>query len=192
MPRTMERSLLMRKVLQTTMKTMYVVPCLWTSELSGFSQDLAKVYILQACPHDGCCDGIELGIINDTLRLLFSKYQAILQSEGEDSGVLHSQTLEICVYLKSCIQKHMARNEAESHGWPVHINFMALVDRIVAMKDDLHSLLFIEGISSSNPIQQQFNDDLQVVYRMGRTRSLEKFAKETKAPEYIVDNSYPG
>ena len=143
-------------------------------------------------PQDGCRDRIELSMINDTLCLLFSKYHAILESDGPDSHACHRQELEICFYLKQCIRSHTARKEAEANNWPVNINFMALLDRIVAMKDDLHNLIFTEGVLSNNLAQQQFDNDLKAEYKVGKALGLKAFSKETKAPKLIVHNSHPG
>jgi hypothetical protein len=156
------------------------------------NSDLTKVKIPAVCPQDGCRDRIELGMINDTLHLLFSKYQAILESNGPDSGACYRQELEICCYLKTCIRSHTARKEAQDNNWPININFMTLLDRIVAMKTDLHNLIFTEGVLSDNLAQQHLNDDLEAEYKLGRARSLEKFSKEMRAPERIANNSHPG
>ena len=154
--------------------------------------DLTKARLPEICPQDGCPDRIELDMINDTLRLLFSKYQAILQSDGPDSRACYRQELQICYYLKQCIRSHTARKEAEANNWPVNINFMALLDRIAAMKDDLHNLIFTEGVLSDNLAQQQFDKDLKAQYKVGKADGLEAFSKETKAPALIAESSYPG
>jgi hypothetical protein len=143
-------------------------------------------------PQDDCCDRIELNMINQDLRNLFRRYQEAAESDRDDSTACHRVEVEICLYIKGCIKLHKARQEADINGWLVDIDFRALLNRVVVMKDDLQRLIFTEGILSDNRAQQQFNEDIQVVYNVGLDRGLKLFSKATSAPRQILLNSYPG
>jgi hypothetical protein len=68
---------------------------------------------------------------------------------------------------------------------------MALLGHIVAMKDDLHNLIFTESVLSNDLAQQQFDNDLKAEYKVGKALGLKVFSKETKAPRLIIHNSHP-
>ena len=110
--------------------------------------------------------------------------------DGEDSGNCRRLTVEICFIIRQDIKTHNARTFALTNGWPTDIDFCALPERVMKMKDALHHLVFTEGLTSDNPVQQQFNKDIGLEYPDGK--GLEKFSRQTLAPGRFMDHAQPG
>ena len=100
------------------------------------------------------------------------------------------QQMTICNYVKGSANAIEARAFAESHGWPIEIDFTKLPDRIVRteMKNKLDQLV-ADGLVSDNPIQNQFNKDLKALYPNGNGL---KMLNEKTTPERIRNNAKPG
>jgi hypothetical protein len=161
--------------------------------MSPANQQLAQdnddeVTIPAMCPAFECRDKIPA--VDDSLRNLFRQYGEIIKAKGADSGHCARQEMSICLYIKGALKALEARAHAKKQGWPTDIDFSALPDRIMKFKEDLHRLVFTEGLKSDNLAMAQFKSDVDLQYPNGR--GLQKLSNSPITPGGIVDNARPG
>ena len=149
---------------------------------------LKNVEVPSSCPATGCWDKILA--VDDGIRQLFKTYNEIIKTKGVDSGPAAREEVAICYYIKGQIRLHEALVYAKQEGWPTNINFASLVPRVLAMKDDLHRLIFVEGLKSKNPAQQEFNKNLLKMYPAGD--GLQRLSGMRITPGLIADTTRVG
>lgn len=152
------------------------------------ADDLAKVKVPAMCPAVGCDDIIMT--VDDSTRNLFKTYNDIVETKGVASGPAVRLEMDICYHVKNQHIRHETKVYAQKKGWPTDIDFASLVPRILAMKDDLHHLIFVEGLRSKNLAQIQFDKNLKELYPNGN--KLQCFVRERGKPVLVKKEARPG
>jgi hypothetical protein len=149
------------------------VVCLLSSFTQQISQGgdcsdgdgLESVKVPSSCPATGCPHKILT--VDDGIRQLFKKYQETVKTKGVDSGAAVREEYGICIYVRAQHKLLDARIYAEGKGWPTDIDFASITPRVLAMRDDLHRLIYVEGLKSKNLAQRHFNKHLKEAYPKG-------------------------
>jgi hypothetical protein len=140
------------------------------------------------CPAADCEERIPAGAVDEKLCEMFKKYRAAVKCDNADSDAAIQQATIICIYITTIKKTLESREEAARNGFP-EIDFRAVPERVVAMKDSLRLMIFDEGLKSENLAQRHFNMGLKIHKPNGR--GLESWSS-TKVPRIIVDNARPG
>jgi len=140
------------------------------------------------CPAADCEEQIPAGAVDEKLCDMFKKYQAAVKRDHSDSSIAIWQATMICIYITTIKKTLKSREEAARNGFP-EIDFRAVPERVVAMKDSLRRMIFDEGLKSQNLVQECFNLGWKIHKPNGR--GLENWSS-TKVPGMIVDNARPG
>ena len=135
-------------------------------QLPQDDSELDKVIIPATCPGARCHD--QIPAVDNNLRSLFRRYHNNIRIKGLDSGQCFQDEIEICIYIRGAVKALKARAYATDKGWPTDIDFNNLPDRVMKFKEDLHRLIFVEGLKSDDLPLAQFMKILDTQYPNGK------------------------
>jgi hypothetical protein len=126
---------------------------------------LERVKVPLSCPAAGCPHQILM--VDNGIRRLFKSFNKTVETKGIDSGPAAREGYGICIYICAQHRLFQARVYAQGKGWPTDIDFASITPRVLAMKDDLHCLIYVEGLKSKNLAQRHFNKNFKEAYPNG-------------------------
>lgn len=125
------------------------------------------------------------------LLKMFEYHRTLIDQQGPDTAAVLRSTMMIHIELEAERKKNTYLNLSRMNGWPILLDFQRLPDRIVAMTDELETLIMVQGARGDGPVQQGLRDSLA---REGLGSDFKKFATlhPTIIPEIIINNARPG